>query len=413
MPKITKRLIDTLRPDPGGAEVFKWDSEMRGFGVRIMPSGVASYHIQYRTPEGRTRRMVIGKVGTLTPDEARKLARDKLAAAWNGADPSAERHTVRKAMTVGELCDRYLSDAKGRIKDSTLAMDKSRIETHVKPLIGRLTVRSLTATDIERLKADIIAGKTAKPRRDGRGGVATGGQGVAARTMGMLGTILEYARQSLKLIKENPARGLKKPSDGKQCRFLTMEEIAALGKAMRETEATGESSTGIAAICLLLMTGLRRMEALALPRDWIDARNRCIRFQDTKTGAQVRPIGTQAFQLLETLPLRKGCPWVFPAGRGNGHYVGVPKVLKRLCTKIGLKGVTVHVLRHSFAAAAAEMGFSELTIAGLLGHSVPGVTARYAHIPDSALAAAADRVCARIAAALEGREKLESQQTDT
>src|SRR2546428_1278378 len=100
MPKITKRVIDTLRPDAGGAEVFKWDSEMRGFGVRIMPSGVASYHIQYRTPEGRTRRMVIGRVGTLTPDEARKIAREKLAAATNGADPSTERRAVRKAMTV-------------------------------------------------------------------------------------------------------------------------------------------------------------------------------------------------------------------------------------------------------------------------------------------------------------------------
>jgi integrase len=66
--------------------------------------------------------------------------------------------------------------------------------------------------------------------------------------------------------------------------------------------------------------------------------------------------------------------------------------------------VTVHVLRHSFAAAAAEMGFSELTIAGLLGHSVPGVTARYAHLPDRALLAAADQVSARIAAALDGED---------
>ncbi len=159
MPKITKRVVDALRPD-AGAEVFKWDSEMRGFGVRIMPSGVTSYLIQYRTPEGRTRRMVIGRVGTLTPDEARKVAREKLVAAANGADPSTERRAVRKAMTVSELCDQYVADAKGRIKESTLAMDKSRIETHVKPLIGKLTVRSLTASDIERLKSDIMAGKT-------------------------------------------------------------------------------------------------------------------------------------------------------------------------------------------------------------------------------------------------------------
>ena len=106
--------------------------------------------------------------------------------------------------------------------------------------------------------------------------------------------------------------------------------------------------------------------------------------------------------LLEGLPVREGNPWVFPAERGNGHFVGLPKALGRLCAKAKLDGVTVHVLRHSFAATAAEMGYSELTIAGLLGHSVPGVTARYAHVPDSALVSAADRVSARIAAALDG-----------
>jgi integrase len=74
-----------------------------------------------------------------------------------------------------------------------------------------------------------------------------------------------------------------------------------------------------------------------------------------------------------------------------------------MCAKAGLEGVTVHVLRHTFAATAAGMGFSELTIAGLLGHSVPGVTARYAHVPDSALVAAADRVSARIATAIDGK----------
>jgi integrase len=402
MPKITKRVVDALRPDGGGAEVFKWDTEMRGFGVRIMPSGTASYFVQYRTPEGRTRRMTIGRVGTLTPDEARKLAREKLGYVASGGDPSTERRAVRKAMTVSELCDRYIKDAKGRVKDSTLAMDKSRIESHVKPLIGKLSVRGLTATDIERLKVDIIAGKTAKPRKNGRGGIVTGGRGVAARTLGMLGTIFEYARYPLKLIKENPARGLKKPSDGRQRRFLSMEEIAKLGAVMRQADTMGPNDSGVTAIRLLVMTGLRRMEALALPRDWIDVRTQCIRFRDSKSGAQLRPIGADAMELLKAFPVRDGCPWVFPAKRGKGHYVGVPKVLKRLCAKAGLEGVTVHVLRHSFAAAAAEMGFSELTIAGLLGHSAPGVTARYAHIPDLALIAAADRVCARITAVLNG-----------
>ena len=410
MPKITKRIVDALRPDHGGKDVFQWDAgdgALKGFGIRMKPSGTASYLVQYRNKEGRTRRLVIGKVGTLTPDEARILAGDALKAAAKGADPSADRHAVRGAITVSDLCDLYLADAKSHIKASTLAMDRSRIETHVKPLIGRFTVRSLTAADIERMKADIIAGKTAKPRKkEGRGGIATGGSGAAARTLGMTATILEYAKR-LKLIKDNPARGVKKPPDRKQRRFLTLKEITKLGETIREAEATGENAIALAAIRLLLLTGLRRMEALGLSRASVDGRARCIRFEDTKSGAQLRPIGAEAVKLIEAQPVRDECPWVFPASHGDGHFVGLPKVLDRICAKAGLEGVTVHVLRHSFAATAAEMGFSELTIAGLLGHSVPGVTARYAHVPDSALVAAADQVAARIAAALDGKVEAE------
>jgi integrase len=406
MPKITKRVVDALRPDPTGKDVFRWDAgdgALKGFGLRIKPSGAASYFVQYRNKEGRTRRLVIGRVGTLTPDEARNLASDALKAVTRGSDPSTERHAVRAAITVSDLCDLYLADAKSRIKASTWAMDRSRIETHVKPLIGRFTVRSLTTADIERMKAEIIAGKTAKPRKaSGRGGVATGGPGVAARTLGMTGTILEYAKQTLKLIKDNPSRGVKKPPDRKQKRFLTLDELTRLGQTMREAEAAGENDTALAAIRLLLLTGLRRMEALALHRRWVDSRTRCIRFPDTKSGPQIRPIGADAVKLIAGQPTRNDCPWVFPAARGKGHLIGLPKVLERMCAKAGLHGVTAHLLRHTFAAiAATEMGFSELTIAGLLGHSVPGVTARYAHVADPALVAAADRVAAKVSAALD------------
>jgi integrase len=138
-------------------------------------------------------------------------------------------------------------------------------------------------------------------------------------------------------------------------------------------------------------------------RAWVDGPARCIRFEDTKSGPQLRPIGAEAVRLIELQPVPDGCPWVFPAAKGDGHLVGLPKILNRICEKAQLDGVTLHVLRHSFAATAAEMGFSELTIAGLLGHSVPGITARYAHVPDSALVAAADRVSTRIASALDGK----------
>jgi integrase len=440
MPKLTKRTIDALRSHPTGKELFVWDEgdgALKGFGVRVMPlrqsdrdagrqRGTATYFVQYRNTEGRTRRLVIGRVGVLTPEEARDLASDQLKAATKGADPSADRHAARNAATVAEVCDWYVEEAlagrllgKGgrKIKATTLAMDKSRIETHVKPLIGRRTVNGLTQADIDDLQADIIAGKSAKGRK-GRGGLATGGPGVAARTVGMLRTIFEAARRSAKFkkqVKHNPATGVRKAAGGKHKRFLSLDELTVLGKAMREMADT-DNRTGLAAIRALLLTGCRRMEMLALPWEWLDAKGRCIRFDpDLVKSGPLRPIGADAVKHLQAQPRADECKWVFP-GEGEGaHFVGLPKVLERVCLKASTKkkgeekdppnlvGITVHTLRHTFAAVAAEMGFSELTIAGLLGHSVPGVTARYAHVPDRALVAAADAVSTRIAAALDGR----------
>jgi hypothetical protein len=99
---------------------------------------------------------------------------------------------------------------------------------------------------------------------------------------------------------------------------------------------------------------------------------------------------------IEGQPTRAGSPFVFPADWGDGHFIGVVRVLDRICRKAKLDAVTPHVLRHTFASVAGDFGFSELTIAGLLGHSAHGVTQRYVHL-DTALVVAADRVSMEIA----------------
>lgn len=410
MPKITKRLLDSLSPVPGRDRQVM-DTDLIGFGVRVKPSGAASYFVRYRTADGGFRRLAIGKVGTLTPDEARKLARERLAAVAAGGDPSGDRHKAREAMTVAEICDWYLTAAAkgqvlgrrgGRIKATTLEMDRSRIETHVKPLIGRRTVDALADTDIARLQQDIAAGKTAKARH-GRGGMTTGGPGVAARTVRMLGAIFEHARRA-KLVKANPAHGVRQLAEGVSERRLSEEEITALGEAIRAAEARGEGVVPLAAVRFLLLTGLRRGEALSLRWRDVDAKGRCLALADSKSGAQVRAAGAAALAVLETLPQdRSADAWVFPGARGDGHFIGLPKVLDRLYAAAGIEGATVHTLRHTFASIAADEGFSELTVAALLGHARRGVTQRYAKV-DRAAALAADTIAARIAALLDGAE---------
>jgi hypothetical protein len=108
MPKLTKRFVDQLTCS--SRDEVHWDTELRRFGLRSKPSGAMTYIVQYRNSGGRTRKLALGRVGVLTPDEARQRARNTLAAVSNGADPSAERHSKRGDLTVTELVEHYLKD---------------------------------------------------------------------------------------------------------------------------------------------------------------------------------------------------------------------------------------------------------------------------------------------------------------
>ncbi len=278
-------------------------------------------------------------------------------------------------------------------------MDGSRITTHIKPLIGAKTVGGLRRSDVETMQYDIASGKTAKPRVGGRGGTAAGGNGVAARTISTLHSIFEHALR-LEVIETNPARGVRKLSTTPRERRLSTSEIMALGGAMKMLASEGEHATGLAAIRLLILTGFRRLEGLALQRDWFDPNASCVRFPDTKSGAQTRAIGEAACDLINSRLAVGSSPYVFPADWGSGHFIGIIRVLDRVCARAGLEAVTPHVLRHTFGSIAGDLGFSELIIAAMLGHAPRGVTQRYVHIEEP-IKIAANRVSSEIAKLLD------------
>jgi integrase len=412
--KITKKVVDAINPDPA-RDLFMWDEELRGFGLRTKPSGTKTFVIQYRNERGKTRRYAIGQYGRLTVDEARSEARIRLADVEKGRDPSADRKEAKNALTVASVCESYFNDAmSGKLlrrgkpkKQSTLAIDKGRIERHICPLLGEKAIGDLTRRDIDKFMHDVIDGKTAVDVRTGPRGRArvTGGPGTAAKAVNLLSAIFSYAIHK-GLVKDNPCHGVERPSDQKRKRFLTPEEYQRLGAAIIEAREIGINPIGLNAIEALMLTGCRKNEILTLSASDIDLSGRCLRLGDTKTGAQLRPCGKTALDYLITAKPEEG-EFVFPASRGGGSLVNLAKPLARVCELANIKGVTAHVFRHSFATTAHELNYSELTIAGLLGHSAGSITARYAHHVDHALAAAADRVSAVIAARMAGK-KIES-----
>ncbi len=408
MSRLTKRTVDALAK-PAEGQDFLWDGEIRGFGVRVVPSGLKTFVVQYRNTEGKSRRIKIGRFGIMTVEEARELAKVKLGRVADGIDPAEEPEAGKDDITVEALCDWYLTEAEaGRIlgrknrpiKASTLAMDRSRISTHIKPLLGKRLVGSLRIVDIEGMQSDIVAGKTAATERGpGRGGVARGGPGVAGRAVATLQAILSHAAR-LDLIEKHPSEGARRLAGKKKQRRLSVPEIKKLGAALQYGERNGEHSTGLAIVTLLLLTGFRISEGQQMHRDWLHAAEGYVSFPDTKGDAQIRAIGPAATRLAASQSVQEGSPYLFPADVGDGAFTAAKACLERLCAMVGITGVTPHTLRHTFGSVAGDLGFSELTIAALLGHAAQSVTQGYVHI-DEALKLAVTRTSDTIAALLE------------
>jgi integrase len=403
-PRIGLRQVRGLRPGQ-----TLWDSLLPGFGARRQRGAAVAYVLKYRTAEGRQRWFTIGRHGApWTPETARQQARRLLGDVARRGDPATEKRSARKAQTVSELCDAYFADAAaGRLmtrrrsskKASTLATDFGRIERHIKPLLGRRTVGAVTREDVEAFMHDVAAGKTicrtkTKPRGLAR---VRGGRGTATRTMGLLGAIFAYAVRH-RMRTDNPVHGVTRFADGRRKRRLSDDEYKAFGDALRQANTENVWPAAIAVARFLALTGWRSGEVLGLRWNEIDLARRTATLGDTKTGQSVRPLSHAACDVLRSVS-RSG-DLVFPATRGEGDVImsGFKKLWKRIA-KLGElpRDVTPHVLRHSFASLAADLGYSEPVIATLVGHQGRSTTSRYLHSADAVLLAAADAVADRSA----------------
>lgn len=393
-----------------------WDAAVTGFGARRQRGEAVAYVLQFRTAEGRLRWHTIGRHGSpWTPDAARDEARRLLGEVAKGADPAADKRAKREAATVAELCDLYLADAKaGRLltrrgaakKPSTLLTDRSRIDRHIRPLLGTLKVAAVTPDDVERFMHAVAegetAGRTKTAKKHGLSNVR-GGKGAASRTVGLLGALFTYAGRK-RMRAGNPVHGVVRFADGARERRLTDAEYAALGKGLTTAAVPAPRSgkrpprapvwpDAVACARFLALTGWRSGEALHLRWRDLDLAGRVATLPDTKTGASLRVLSSAACGVLCGLGMGKADALVFRASRGDGAMTGFPSLFARVAKLSGLPAdVTPHVLRHSFASLANDLGFTEATVGMLVGHRGHGMTRRYLHSSGDVLLAAADKV---------------------
>jgi integrase len=381
--KLLKTDVDALEPIPNG-DLYAWDSEFPGFGVKVSRSGRKTFVLQYRHA-GRSHRMTIAKLGELTISQARKSAIRLRAQIANGADPLQERRAQRQDPTVRELALRYLEDhSKAHKKQSSYEGDQRNLRLHVLPKIGSYRVSDLTRRDLVELHREMRDTPI-----------------IANRTLAVLSKMFSLA--ALWGVREdNPAKGVPKYRENRRERYLSEKELARLGKALRIAETQeSEIASAVPAIRLLLLTGCRKGEILDLQWDDVDFDRSLLWLRDSKTGARTVPMNAPAREVLVGLyENRISDGWVIEGRHRGKKLKGLWRAWDRIRTTAALPNLRIHDLRHTHASVGARAGLSLPVIGALLGHSSPATTARYAHLADDHRIRASDLVASRLTLSL-------------
>ena len=396
--KLNERAVETAAPPVKGA-VSIWDSEIRGFGLRVYaptrrnPKGVKTFFVNYRN-SGIERRLTIGEYPTWSALAARAEAKELRKRVDRGEDPALEKREAREAPTVRDLADRYKVEHLPHKAPSSRKADWSMIVREILPVLGARKVAEIHFGDIKALHERITA--------SGRSVRANRVYSVVSKMFAL--ALVPKAGDSepwRNAAQGNPCKGVARNQEQGRERFFSTSEISRLTDALAEHE-------GPAADCLrlIMLTGCRPGEAMRARWDeFAEAGIWDKPSQHTKQRKRHHvPLSPAAIELIARLRSKRtgDCEFVFP-GRAAGRPIcELRRVWAAVTTQAGLTDALVYHLRHTYASIGASGGLSLQIIGALLGHTVARTTQRYAHLGDSPLKEAADRIGGVIAGAGKG-----------
>ena len=335
MPKITKRAVDALLA--AERERIVWDDDIKGFGVRVHPTGRKVYIVKYRH-ERRSVKVTIGPHGPVTPAAARAKAAEIVTLAKTGRDVAGRTPHARGSATMADLAGRFMDEyAPAHLKPSTASLYRRIIDGRILPRLGKRRVSDIGKSDVVALHHDM---------RDV--------PGHANRTLGVLSRMLTLAEVwEMRPEGVNPCRHVKKYAEHKRERFLSDDEYRRLGEALRDAERERFASpAAIAAIRLLMLTGCRSGEILSLRWDYVDLDMGELRLPDSKTGSKVVHLGDPAIAVLRGIPRTEGNPWVLPGLKRGRHIACLHDSWRRILDRAVIENLRIHDLRHTCATTS-------------------------------------------------------------
>jgi integrase len=384
MIKISKRTVEALEVQDRDVDHF--DEDLKGFGVRVRPSGRKTYFVMMRH-KCVMRRFTIGSHGAVTAEAARLKAKQIISDLAIDKNPTAEQDAVRNSVTVRSLGERFIDEyVPCHLKPSTAGEYKRCVEIFINPEIGTMKLVSVERTDIAKIHHQLRH----IPYQ-------------ANRVLGVLSIMFNLAESwNLRPAFTNPCRGVRKYKEKKRERFLSREELGRLGDALRIEEEFAPSA--VACIRLLLLTGCRLGEIQTLKWSYLDL-DTCLAFlPDSKTGRKTLYLGSVAVKLLRSIPRRRDNPYVVTGDVEGQHLTDMQKPWRRIRKLAELPDVRIHDLRHTFASSGVALGQGLPIIGKLLGHSQPQTTARYAHLAASPALEVADKISESLANLIEWKE---------
>ena len=343
------------------------DTDLKGFGIRVLPSGKKSYFLQTQY-DGQRRWTKIGDADALAEAEARSQARTFLAGLRKGRE-SVPAQPAEIAFEA--VADEVFSYYRRHWKPRTLSVNLNYYQNNILPSFAGRPIASITRPEV----LEWFESLHAKPAS-------------ANRSLPVLSIILRQAEvYGYRPEDSNPCKDIKRYRRRARERFLSPDEIRRVVEVLNRHDGTRPCQAAV--IRLLLLTGCRKGELLTLK--WRDYREGKLFLRDSKNGPRTVWLSSAAREVLKRLPRKNA--WVFPSPyRPAEHLAEITEFWQDVRTEAGVPDVRPHDLRHTYASIALMHGETVLTIGRLLGHDHPGTTLKYTNFADAAAREAVDTV---------------------
>ena len=385
---LTERTIRDQKP--GEKNQITWDTKLKGLGCRITPAGSQAFVLRYTDAKGRQRLAMLARTSEVSLKEARELAaRELVNVRMGGTDILSRRKEQRDSLEVaqgiatffGEYCPRRVRT--GRMTPRTVREYRKQADRYLVPALGRLAVDEVQRRHVERMVDPL------RPI-------------LRNRVLALASRIFRYFEdQGLRPQHDNPCRGTERSREEPRDRTLDPTEIAALGKALSESDIDPASR---AAIQFAMLTGLRISEVISIRWECVNFEAASVLLPATKTGRRTHPLSTAALSLFAKLPV-KGDHVFCTAALLPISYWAVRQAFMTVVAEAGLSDVRLHDLRRTFMTRAAESGVAAHTLRDLLGHKTATMADRYIRRANIPVVDATEAVSGAMAAMMKGPDR--------